>query len=216
MKKVRFTAIAVAAIMLASCTGFTTTGTGTGTGTGNTGSTGSVLGGILSGGGAVEAIASIIGATKMTQQSLQGNWKYSGPGCAFTSEKMLAKAGGEMVAAQIKQKMLPTYQTLGLSAANTYAQFNSDNTFTASFGGTPLSGTYTFDPTTSKVVMKSMLFNINCYAKKNVQGIALLFEASKLLTILQTVSALSGNATLGTIGDLSKNYDGVRLGFDFK
>ena len=112
--------------------------------------------------------------------------------------------------------MLPTYQTLGLSSANTYVQFNSDNTFTASFGSTPFSGTYTFDPASSKVVLKSLLFNINCYAKKNTQGIALLFEASKLLTILQTVSAISGNATLGTIGDLSKSYDGVRLGFDFK
>ena len=128
----------------------------------------------------------------------------------------MAKAGGEVAAAQIKQKMLPTYQTLGLSSANTYVQFNSDNTFAASFGGKQFSGTYTFDPSTSKVVLKSLLFNINCYAKKNTQGIALLFEASKLLTILQTVSALSGNATLGTIGDLSKNYDGVRLGFDFK
>ena len=206
MKKLRFSAIAVAAMMAVSCgTGFTTTGTGTG-------STGSILGDVISGavnGGAIDAIASIIGATKMTQQSLQGNWKYSGPGCAFTSEKLLAKAGGEMVAAQIKQKLQPTYQTLGLSASNTFVQFNADNTFSASFGGKQFSGTYTFDPASSK-------FNINCYAKKNTQGIALLFEASKLLTVLQMASAMSGNATLGTIGDLSKNYDGVRLGFDFK
>lgn len=213
MKKLRFSAIAVAAMMAVSCgTGFTTTGTGTG-------STGSILGDVISGavnGGAIDAIASIIGATKMTQQSLQGNWKYSGPGCAFTSEKLLAKAGGEMVAAQIKQKLQPTYQTLGLSASNTFVQFNADNTFSASFGGKQFSGTYTFDPASSKVVLKSLLFNINCYAKKNTQGIALLFEASKLLTVLQMASAMSGNATLGTIGDLSKNYDGVRLGFDFR
>ena len=211
MKKLRFSTIAVAAMMMAGCgTGFTTTTGGT---------TGSVLGDVLSGvvnGGAIDAIASIIGATKMTQQSLQGSWKYSGPGCAFTSEKLLAKAGGEVVAAQIKQKMLPTYQTLGLSASNTFVQFNADNTFSASFGGKQFSGTYTFDPSTSKVVLKSLLFNINCYAKKNTQGIAILFEASKLLTVLQTVSALSSNTTLGTIGELSKNYDGVRLGFDFK
>lgn len=211
MKKLRFSTIAVAAMMMAGCgTGFTTTTGGT---------TGSVLGDVLSGvvnGGAIDAIASIIGATKMTQQSLQGSWKYSGPGCAFTSEKLLAKAGGEVVAAQIKQKMLPTYQTLGLSASNTFVQFNADNTFSASFGGKQFSGTYTFDPASSKVVLKSLLLNITCYAKKNTTGIALLFEASKLLTILQAASALSGNSTLGTIGELSKNYDGVRLGFDFK
>ena len=121
-----------------------------------------------------------------------------------------------MVASQIKQKLQPTYQTLGLSAANTFVQFNADNTFAASFGGKQFSGTYTFDPASSKVVLKSLLLNITCYAKKNTSGIALLFEASKLLTILQAASALSGNSTLGTIGDLSKSYDGVRLGFDFK
>lgn len=213
MKKFRFSAIAAAAMIAVSCgTGFTT-GTGTGA------SSGSVLGDVLSGvvnSGGLDAIASIIGATKMTKQSLVGTWKYSGPGCAFTSENLLAKAGGEVAAAQIKQKLLPTYQSLGLSNANTYVQFNNDNTFAASFGGKQFSGTYTYDEASSKIVLKGMLLNINCYAKKNTQGIAILFEASKLLTILQTVSALSGNATLGTIGDLSKNYDGVRLGFDFK
>lgn len=213
MKKIRISAFAVMAMMAVSCgTGFTTTGAGGS-------SAGSVLGDVLSGvinGGAIDAIASVIGATKMTQQTLQGSWKYSGPGCAFTSDKLLAKAGGEIAATQIKEKMLPTYNSLGLSSSNTYVTFNADNTFSASFGGKQFSGTYTFDESTSKVVMKSMLFNINCYAKKNVNGIALLFESSKLLNILQMMSALSGNTTLQTIGDLSKNYDGVRLGFDFK
>lgn len=211
MKKFRFSAIAVAAMMAVSCD--------TGLNTASSDSAGSVLGNVITGainGGAIDAIASIIGATKMTQQSILGSWKYSGPGCAFTSEKLLAKAGGEVVASQIKQKLQPTYQTLGLSAANTFVQFNADNTFSASFGGKQFSGTYTFDPASSKVVLKSLLLNITCYAKKNTSGIALLFEASKLLTILQAASALSGNSTLGTIGDLSKSYDGVRLGFDFK
>jgi hypothetical protein len=211
MKKFRFSAIVVAAMMAVSCD--------TGLNTASSGSAGSVLGNVISGainGGAIDAIASIIGATKMTQQSILGSWKYSGPGCAFTSEKLLAKAGGEVVASQIKQKLQPTYQTLGLSAANTFVQFNADNTFAASFGGKQFSGTYTFDPASSKVVLKSLLLNITCYAKKNTSGIALLFEATKLLTILQAASALSGNSTLGTIGDLSKSYDGVRLGFDFK
>lgn len=216
MKKIRLSFVAVAAMMAVSC-GTMPGATGT---SGNTSAVGgSVLGEVLSGvvnGGGIEAIASILGATKMTQQSLIGTWKYSQPGVAFTSEQLLAKAGGEVVAAQIKQKLQPTYQALGLSASNTFVTFNSDNTYQASFGGRQLSGTYTFDAKSGKVVMKSMLFNITCYAKKNVGGIGLLFEASKLLTVLQMVSAMSGNSTLSTIGDLSKNYDGLRIGFDFK
>lgn len=215
MKKLRISVITLAVMTVVGC-GTMAPGGGAGSSTAGSGSVlGTVLGSVINGGG-IEAIASVIGATKITQQSLIGSWKYSGPGCAFTSEKLLAKAGGELVAAQIKEKVLPTYQMLGLSAGNTYVQFNKDNTFAASFGGKQFSGTYTFDEKTSKVVLKGMLLNINCYAKKNVNGIALLFEASKLLTVLQMVSAMSGNTTLSTIGDLSKNYDGVRLGFDFK
>ena len=60
------------------------------------------------------------------------------------------------------------------------------------------------------------MLSINCYAKKNSDGIGLLFEASKLLTIMQAMTAMSGNATAQTIGDLSKNYDGLRIGFDYK
>ena len=94
--------------------------------------------------------------------------------------------------------------------------FNQDGTFSAKFAGTGMSGNYTFDEATSKVTMQGMLLTINAYIKRNSNGIALLFESSKLLSLLQAVSALSGNSTIQTVGELSKNYDGLRLGFDFK
>lgn len=161
-------------------------------------------------------LQSVLGTNKITAQNLIGNWSYSGPGCAFTSEQLLAQAGGEVVAAEIKSKLQPTFNQLGISSSNTKISFKQDGTYTATIAGRQLSGNYTFDASTSKVNLKGLILNINCYAKKNSNGIALLFESSKLLTLLQTVSALSGNATLSTIGDLSKSYDGVRLGFDFK
>jgi hypothetical protein len=66
--------------------------------------------------------------------------------------------------------------------------------------------------------MSGLILNINCYAKRNSTGISLLFEASKLLTLMQTMSAASGNSssTLGTISDVAKNYNGLRVGFDMK
>ena len=60
-----------------------------------------------------------------------------------------------------------------------------------------------------------MLLTINCYAKRNANGIGLLFEASKLLTLLQTMAAMSGNTNIQAVGDISKTYDGLRVGFDF-
>ena len=64
------------------------------------------------------------------------------------------------------------------------------------------------------MTIKTLLFTINAYVTASTNGISLLFESQKLLTILQTVGAMSGNSSLATIAELSKNYDGVRLGFD--
>ena len=180
------------------------------------GNMGQVLSAMSNGTGIVNAISSVIGLDKVSAQNLIGSWQYNGPGCAFTSENLLAKAGGEVAAVQIEEKLKPYYQQVGISASNTMITFNQDGTFSSKIAGTPFSGTYTFDVATQQIKLKGMLLSINCYAKKEVNGISILFEAKKLLTVLQTMSALSGNTNLQTIGELSKNYDGVRVGFDMR
>jgi hypothetical protein len=175
-----------------------------------------VLSAMTNGTGVVNAISSVIGLDKVKAQNLIATWSYSGPGCAFTSENLLAKAGGEVAAVQIEEKLLPYYKQVGISSSNTFITFNEDGTFTSKIAGTPFSGKYTFDEATQKITLKGLLLSVNCYAKKELNGISILFEAKKLLTVLQTMSAMSGNKDLQTIGDLSKNYEGVRVGFDMK
>ena len=186
---------------------------------GSSGQSGNVLGAVLTdvlqGGTISNVITSVIGAQTVTKANLIGSWKYYGPGCAFTSEKLLAKAGGEVVAAELKTRVLPYYQQIGINNSNTYITFNQDGTFSAAFRGTLFSGNWTFDEKTYKVTLQGMLLSINCYAKRNANGVALLFEAKKLLTLLQTVAAMSGNSNIQAVGEVSKSYDGVRLGFDF-
>ena len=180
------------------------------------GNKGQVLGAMTNGTGLTNAITSVIGLDKVKAQNLIATWKYDGPGCAFTSENLLAKAGGEVAAVQIEEKLLPYYQQVGLSANNTYITFKEDGTFTSKIAGTTFNGKYTFDEASQKITLKGLLLSMNCYAKKEAKGISILFEAKKLLTVLQTMSAMSGNKDLQTLGDLSKKYDGVRVGFDMK
>ena len=163
----------------------------------------------------LQSVLGITG-TKVSKQNLIGTWKYSQPGCAFTSEKLLAQAGGEIVASNVKTKLQPTFQKVGINASNTQVTFNQDGTFSAKVAGKAWSGNYTYDEKTCKITMSGLLLNINCYAKLNVNGIGLLFEGKKLLTMMQTMSALAGgqNGTLNTIGDIASSYDGLRVGFD--
>jgi len=173
-----------------------------------------VLSAMTNGRGLANAITSVIGLDKVSPQGLIGSWHYKSPGCAFTSKNLLAQAGGEVAAVQIEEKLLPYYQQVGLSANNTYITFNQDGTFSAKIVGTPFSGRYTFDEATQKITLKGLLISVNCYTKRELSGIAILFEGKKLLSLIQTMAALSGNQNLETISEISKNYEGVRVGFD--
>ncbi len=195
MKKIGIVAIATVCLLFASC--------------GN-------MAQMMSTKGLGNALKSVIGLDKLKAQNLIGTWNYSGPGCAFTSENLLAKAGGEVAAVQIEEKLLPYYQEVGVSTSNTTVTFTNDGRFSAKIAGAPINGSYTFDEATQKITLKTFLFSTHCFAKKEVGGIAILFESKKLLSLLQAISAFSNNKDIQTLGDLSKNYDGVRIGFDMK
>lgn len=212
MKKIFIAAVAFCMLLsgcggLGNLAGGAATGTQTSTNTTSSNSTLGALGNILS---------SVIGLDKITQESLIGTWKYNGPGCAFTSENMLAKAGGEIAASKIEEKLSAQYSKLGLSESNTYIQFKEDGTFAASIKGKAWNGSYTFDETQRQIQLKGLLLNMTGYVKKETSGISVLFESKKLLSLVQTLSSLSGSSQLSTIGEISKNYDGVRIGFDLK
>ncbi len=214
MKKNILAVVGMASMLAASC------GTlGTGVSNGTTGSsTGNVLGsviGAMSNGEAIgNVLSSVIGLNQLSQSQLIGTWRYNGPGCAFTSDNLLAKAGGEVAATQIEQKLEQQYAKLGFSSSNTYITFNQDGTFASKIGGKSFSGNYTYDAGTGALNLKGLLLSLNGYATRNGSGISVLFESKKLLSLLQTMAALSGNSTLSTIGEVSQNYDGARLGFD--
>ncbi len=177
----------------------------------STGSTTSKVGSIVG-----SILDNVIGSTTFKKADLCAHtWKYKSPGCAFTSENLLAKAGGEIAAKKVEDKLSTYYQKAGFSSSNTYFKFNEDGTFNAKIDGKSWSGTYTFDEKTHAIDLKGrLLLSLNGFATKNTSGISILFESKKLLTIIQTLTALSGNTTLGTIGEISKNYDGIRVGFD--
>ena len=212
MKKIFIAAVAFCLLLsgcggMANIAGGAATGTQSSTNTTSSNSTLGALGNILS---------SVIGLDKVTQESLVGTWKYNGPGCAFTSENLLAKAGGEIAASKIEEQLSAQYTKLGLSASNTYIQFKEDGTFAAKIKGKAWNGSYTFDETQSQIQLKGLLLNMTGYVKKETNGISVLFESKKLLSLVQTLSSLSGNSQLSTIGEISKSYDGVRIGFDLK
>lgn len=172
----------------------------------------SILSGIISG-----LSDNVIASGTFTQKELCANtWKYTSPGCAFTSENTLAKAGGAVISKKVESQLSTYYKKAGFTSSNTYFKFNTDGTFESKIDGKAWKGKYTYNESTNAIQMKGTLLSINGFVTKNTTGVSLLFESKKLLTLIQTLTKLSGNSTLTSIGNLSKNYDGVRVGFDLK
>lgn len=157
----------------------------------------------------------VIGSGTFSKQDLCAHtWKYSKPGCAFTSENLLAKAGGEIAANKVEEKLGEYYSKFGFSGSNTYFTFNTDGTFAAKIDGKSWQGNYTFDEKTHAIQMKGLILSMSGYATKTTNGISLLFDQKKLLNLIKTIGSLKGNSTLSALGTIANNYDGMRVGFE--
>ena len=90
MKKTMMAAIAAAVLVLAGCMG---TNTGILSGVDTTSALGNIIG-------------SVLGVNRVSEANLVGTWKYTAPGCAFTSDNLLAKAREEAsrIIAEAKEK----------------------------------------------------------------------------------------------------------------
>ena len=182
-----------------------------------------VLGGLLGGGTTTGSsiisgiLNNVIGSATFSQADLCAHtWKYSKPGCAFTSENLLAKAGGEIAANKIEEDLSKYYSKFGFSKSNTSFTFKTDGTFAAKIDGKSWNGTYTFDEKTHTIQLKGLLLSASGFATRTTNGISLLFEQKKLLTLIKTLSKLNltGSTTMSAVSSIVDNYDGVRIGFE--
>lgn len=181
-------------------------GAATGNTSGSTSSAGSIISGLLN---------NVIGSGTFSKEDLCAHtWKYSKPGCAFTSENLLAKAGGEIAASKVEEKLSTYYNKFGFSSSNTQFAFTTDGNFSAQIDGKPWQGTYTFDEKTHAIHLKGLLLSASGYATKTTNGISLLFDQKKLLNLIKMLSTFKGSSTLSAVGSIANSYDGMRVGFE--
>ena len=237
-RKTLYSLFLSATLMLSSCgNGGGLLGNILGMGTTTTSTTGNVLGSVLgsvlggmasSGGGMLGGIFGsaltdntatslanmVIGNVKLNQNELVGTWIYAQPGCAFTSQNLLAQAGGQAAATQIKSKLSPAFQSLGFSSNNTGFAFDQNGNFEAYLKGLPLSGTYTFDPSSGKLNLKTKVGTIASFVTRTANGLSITMESKMLQSVIQALGNMSGSSTLSSIGNLASQFNGVRMGFD--
>lgn len=163
-------------------------------------------------------LGALTGGSTVSQNDLIGTWKYKGADCVFKTENLLMKAGGEVAATQVETKVNEYLTKFGLTGSQFEFTFNKDNTYTANIKGRALQGTYSYDAQSNKVTLTYLngLGTISPQVAKNGNTISLLYEADALMNFLTKVSAASNNATISTLSNLLKSYDGMLIGWELQ
>ena len=155
---------------------------------------------------------------KLTEKAIIGTWTYKQPGVKLTSSDTLSELAASAASTTIQSKLATYYTKVGIKAGACSFVFNEDGTFTSKFGQKTASGTYTFDASTYQLSLKynSGLLNLGAipaYAYMNGTNLQIVFPMDKLLTILTSLG--SSIDSLSTITTLLKQYDSVKIGFEF-
>lgn len=159
----------------------------------------------------------VVGNKATTASSIIGTWTYSGPECQFESENLLAKAGGEMAAKEVEEKMIAVYNKVGMN--NIRYTFNEDGTYSYQMKKRTVTGSYVFDDAAKTITMTGKL-GLKTVAYVTVTGndMSMVFKADKLMSILKTITGAASkvNSTAATINNVAEAYDGLMLGFELK
>ena len=159
----------------------------------------------------------VVGNMATTASSIIGTWTYSGPECQFESENLLAKAGGEMAAKEVEEKMIAVYNKVGMN--NIRYTFNEDGTYSYQMKKRTVTGSYVFDDAAKTITMTGKL-GLKTVAYVTVTGndMSMVFKADKLMSILKTITGAASkvNSTAATINSVAEAYDGLMLGFELK
>ena len=198
------TLFAAMTLLLSSCL---TTGLGTQSTNGSTGNVlGSVLGSVLTN--------VLFGGMTFDQSGLLGNWNYSAPSAAFTTEKALTKAGGNAVVANMASSLASNYSNIGINRNNTSFSFLDGNKFSAKVNGIPFSGTYAYNPQNGEITLKTATETIKGNVTKTEKGMGLMFDSVQMANILQKEGKVSNTAAVQAVCKLAKSANGARVGFE--
>ena len=154
----------------------------------------------------------------ITVAQMAGTWTATGSAVCFQSENYLKKAGGAAVASTIESKLNPYYKQYGLTGS--VLTVDSNGKFSLKVKSLNLSGTVTKAADGNFEFAFTALGGIKVgtlktYVEKTPSGLNVMFDASKLKTLLTTITTLTGSSLAKTAGSLLESYDGLCVGFAF-
>ena len=174
-------------------------------------------------------LSALLGSSlSLTDELLWGTWSYEGVACILESESVLAEMGGSTVTSALENKIDAALTKIGIAKGKCSFSFAQGGSCSINVDGFELKGKYQLDAA-KKVIVFTFMYDkvpLNTFVAYEAQNLNIVFEADRLLEFIKNVAtAMSKNAsdvqqgqlkaaiqTVGTVGTLLQNYDGLMLG----
>lgn len=187
-------------------------------------STESVVGNVL---------GSLLGnSMTLSESMLKGTWNYKGTACVLESDAALANIGGTVAAGKMEEKLDGYLAKVGVKEGLCSFTFVGNDSCVFKVGEKEIGGKYALDAKekTIKFTFYGRL-NFNTHVAYNITSMNVVFDADKLLSLIQTVTSKvssstsslgdagaggsslgSASSVLSTVSKLLENYSGMMLG----
>ncbi len=155
--------------------------------------------------------------TLKINQTLKGQWTYSGPSVDVSGKNLLAGVGKPIAKGKLKKKLKNAFKSMRLDKIKPQFSFDEDGTCSINLLGATLKGSYNYNPSQEKITFKWHGIPLSARLKRNgKKKLHLTFDADKLLKLFSLASKVSDSSTLKALSFLLDNYDDVMVGFELK
>lgn len=170
-----------------------------------------VLGGNNSTSDVVSGLTSIFSSSKQaTEKTIIGTWVYEEPAIVLQSDNVLTSAAAKLAAKKAETKLQEQLNKIGIKKGALTLTFNSDGTFSETFGSKSVSGTWSIK--NSKLIMKHTVRTTTLTTQVSGKELMFVTDASKLLKLFQTLGSNSTNSSISTVTSLMKKVKGMQCG----
>ena len=158
-----------------------------------------VLGGNNSTSDVVSGLTSIFSSSKQaTEKTIIGTWVYEEPAIVLQSDNVLTSAAAKLAAKKAETKLQEQLNKIGIKKGALTLTFNSDGTFSETFGSKSVSGTWSIK--NSKLIMKHTVRSTTLTTQVSGKELMFVTDASKLLKLFQTLGSNSTNSSVSGRG----------------
>ena len=179
------------------------------------------LGGILSGvsnassgetSDLISGLTSIFSSDKQaSKNNLAGTWVYEEPAIVFESDNFLTKAGGNIAAKKIEDKLQSYLTKYGIKPGAMKFTFEENGTFTEVLGTKTMHGTWKVEE--GKLLLTyGKVKTISITTQVESGKLMFVTDATKLLEMFKQFGSRSTSSNIKTITSLMKNIKGMKVG----